>query len=51
MKNRKIQILWEWDYETGTGDEITSNDEIDTQEGIANLDYSFDVIVTGTQSR
>lgn len=51
VKNRRIQILWEWDYETGTGDEITSNDEIDTQEGIANLDYSFDVIVTGTQSR
>lgn len=51
VKTRKIQILWRWEYQTGSDNEITKNDEIDTQEGIANLDYSFDVIVTGTQSR
>ena len=50
VKTRKIQIMWRWEYETGTGDEITANDVIDTQEGIADLDYSFDVTVTGTQS-
>ena len=49
-KTRRIQVLWTWEYETGTGDEVTANDVIDTQEGIADLDYSFDVTVTGTQS-
>lgn len=48
-KTRDITIEWEWDYETGDKDEVALNDEIDTQEGIANLDYTFDVKVTGTQ--
>lgn len=50
-KSRRIQILWTWEYETGTGEEINKNDVLDTQEGIADLDYSFDVSVIGTQSR
>lgn len=50
-KTRRIQIMWRWEYETGTGDEITTNDNIDTQEGISCLDYTFDIIVTGKQSR
>lgn len=49
-KTRRIQIMWCWEYETGTGEEITTNDNIDTQEGISCLDYTFDIIVTGTQS-
>ena len=48
-KTRDITIEWKWDYETGGIDEIDANDAIDTQEGIANLDYTFDVKVTGTQ--
>ena len=48
-KIRDITIQWEWQYQTGDVDEIDTNDAIDTQEGIANLDYTFDVIVTGTQ--
>lgn len=48
-KTRTLTVDWEWEYETGTGSEITTNDEIDTDEGLAALDYSFDVVVTGTQ--
>ena len=51
MSDRIIQILWRWEYETGTDTEIEANDIIDTQEGIADLDYTFDVVVTGTQSQ
>lgn len=48
-KTREITIGWEWQYETGTEEEITANDIIDTQEGIADLDYTFDIVVIGTQ--
>lgn len=48
-KTKKITIVWQWKYETGTGAEIDSNDEIDTREGIEDLNYTFDVVVTGTQ--
>lgn len=48
-KTKDITIEWEWNYETGDVDEIDANDAIDTQDGIANLDYTFDVKVTGTQ--
>lgn len=50
-KSRRIQILWNWNYETGTAEEITENDILDTQEGIADLNYTFDVSVIGTQSK
>ena len=49
-KVRNIQIQWEWPYETEINGVPTSeSDEKDTQEGINALDYSFDVVVTGTQ--
>lgn len=50
-KTRTFEILWKWAYETGTESQISYNDSLDTQAGIANYDYTFDVIVTGTQSR
>lgn len=50
QKTKEITIQWIWEYESGEGNEVTGNDQIDTQEGIANLDYTFDVVVTGTQT-
>lgn len=48
-KVKEITIGWRWKYETGTEDKIEENDEIDTQNGIDALNYTFNVIVTGTQ--
>ena len=48
-KVKEITIEWRWEYETGTEEEIEENDKIDTQNGIDALNYTFDVIVTGTQ--
>ena len=48
-KTRTLTVEWEWLYETGTGTNIATNDVVDTNEGLAALDYSFDVVVTGTQ--
>ncbi len=48
-KVRTLTVSWEWPYETGTGSAILNNDQIDTSEGLQALDYSFDVVVTGTQ--
>jgi len=48
-KVRTLTINWEWLYETGSTNEIAANDEIDTEDGLNALDYSFDVVVTGTQ--
>lgn len=48
-KVRTLTIDWEWPFETGTGNAISSNDKIDTAEGLNALDYSFKVVVTGTQ--
>lgn len=48
-KVRTLTVNWEWAYETGLANEIESNDEIDTEDGLNALDYSFDVVVTGTQ--
>ena len=48
-KIKIITIGWNWEYETGSATQISANDQIDTQEGIANLDYTFDIVVTGTQ--
>ena len=41
VKTRTLTVEWEWDY--------SINDDVDTAEGIANLDYSFDVTVIGAQ--
>lgn len=48
-KIRILKIDWEWPYETGTESQILNNDKVDTNEGLQALDYSFDVVVTGTQ--
>ncbi len=49
-KIKALIIGWCWEYETGnTEQEILANDIIDTQEAKQITDYSFDVIVTGTQ--
>ena len=51
-KKKEIIVKWEWPYETGeNADAITFNDKKDTQDAIADLDYTFDVVVTGTQSK
>lgn len=43
-------INWIWDYETGNTNEIETNDKTDTNVGILNGVYSFDVVATGTQA-
>lgn len=48
-KVRTLTINWDWPYETTTSNTISSNDKIDTDEGLQALDYSFKVVVTGTQ--
>lgn len=49
-KEEIVTIEWEWPYETGTtAEEIAQNDALDTKEAKAIDDYTFDVIVTGTQ--
>lgn len=49
----KVKILdigWFWKYETGnTKQEISANDIIDTREAKQIQNYTFDVIITGTQ--
>lgn len=46
-----VAIYWAWPYETGTGNEIAANDEIDTREGEAAKEngVTFDLTITGTQ--
>lgn len=45
-----VTIYWEWKYETGTtADEIAANDQIDTTEGTAAKQVTFDLKITGTQ--
>lgn len=46
---RTVYIDWSWPYETGTGTEMTNADKTDTNEGLNPLDYTFDIIVKGTQ--
>ena len=49
-KTETITVGWEWQYETGeTEEEKNRNDEIDTNEGTQNIDYEFDVVISGTQ--
>ena len=51
-KSQLIKVEWEWLYETGSAvNGIASGDKVDTQNGQDNLDYTFDVIATGTQSK
>lgn len=49
-KIKTIQISWNWKYETGsTAQEIAQNDEIDTLNGKQISNYTFDIVVSGTQ--
>lgn len=49
-KIRTLTVNWEWAYETGKDDGILDEkDIIDTNNGLSALDYTFDVLVTGTQ--
>lgn len=49
-KIKVIEIAWKWAYETGTtSEEVLKNDEIDTKESQNINNYSFDIIVSGTQ--
>lgn len=49
-KLKEYVINWSWNYETGIEEqEIREQDVIDTQNAISIAEYSFDVIVTGTQ--
>lgn len=51
-KTKTITIQWSWAYQTGsTFDEITANDNKDTQDGTSLLDYTFDIYVAGVQSK
>ena len=49
-KTKVLNIHWDWPYETGKLEtEIAKNDEIDTREAKNISNYTFDVIITGTQ--
>lgn len=49
-KEKILDIKWKWDYETGKDEaEIFNNDKIDTEDGINIKNYTFDVIVSGSQ--
>ncbi len=49
-KIKTLQIGWNWNYVTGnTERDIEANDMIDTQDGKKITNYTFDVVVTGTQ--
>ncbi|MBR3162663.1 MAG: hypothetical protein IKF17_01000 [Clostridia bacterium] len=48
-KKKTLTISWLWNYETGDANQISTNDKIDTDDGTKDLDYTFDVVVTGTQ--
>lgn len=49
-KVKILQIGWNWKYETGTSEqEIAESDIIDTTNAKQMSNYTFDVIVSGTQ--
>ena len=49
-KTITLNIKWKWDYETGSNPgEVTTNDLVDTQDAQRIQNYTFDVVVTGTQ--
>ena len=49
-KNKIFTIKWEWPYETGDNQETKiSNDIVDTQDVQNISNYSFNIIVSGTQ--
>lgn len=49
-KTRILTIYWQWPYEIGNNEsEIANNDKIDTQNAQDIANYTFRVIVSGTQ--
>ena len=49
-KIKIIEIDWNWKYQTGNSEnEIAINDAIDTQDAKQFNNYTFDILVTGTQ--
>ena len=47
---KTLSIDWDWPYETGTSEkQIADNDDIDTKDVKDLPDYSFDIIISGTQ--
>lgn len=49
-KEKILNIKWKWNYETGSNTtEIQNNDKIDTQNGENITDYTFNIVVSGTQ--
>lgn len=49
-KTKTLNINWKWAYETGeNAEEIATNDKIDTQNAKDIANYTFNVIVSGTQ--
>lgn len=49
-KVKTLMIGWNWKYETGSSaQEIAASDIVDTQNAIQINNYTFDVIVSGTQ--
>lgn len=49
-KTRTLNIGWEWKYETGSdANTIAQNDIIDTENGTSLTNYTFNVVVSGTQ--
>ena len=50
QKTLNFLINWEWKYETGGSEpEILANDKVDTKNAKEISEYSFEVVVTGTQ--
>lgn len=49
-KTKTLTIDWQWAYETGNNEsEIANNDKIDTKNAQEIANYTFNVIVSGTQ--
>ena len=50
-KIKIFEIEWEWKYENGNDFQaIHKNDELDTKEALQLTNYTFDILVSGTQS-
>mgnify|MGYP000215808134 FL=1 len=51
-KVKEVVVEWLWPYETQTTSnpaELIKNDAEDTKDGQTISDYTFDIVVTGTQ--
>lgn len=49
-KEKIVNIKWKWDYETGENEiDIAKNDAIDTVDAQTIENYTFNIVVSGTQ--